>query len=118
VYLTDHQGQAHWVPIHTGCYQWLGWTGAHELVLQKGDRVTPPHETRPQRLLGDWHQWSGKKPAARFIAELKPVPPTAAAESESGAQPDAGPGARSKDAATGEWKLVGGHADNRHLRQG
>jgi hypothetical protein len=116
MYLTDHEGQGHWVPVHTGCYQWLGWTGAHELVIQKGDRVTPPHESRPQRLLGDWHQWSGRKPTARFIAELKPLPPpeaTSAAESTS----DPGPGARSKD-PTGEWKLTGTHPANKHLRQG
>jgi len=118
IYLTDHEGQGHWVPIHTGCYQWLGWTGAHELVIQKGDRVTPPHERRPQRLLGDWRQWSGAKPAGRFIADLKPLP---LAESITGpdstANPDPGPGARSKD-ASGEWKLVGSHPANKHMRQG
>jgi len=123
IYLTDHEGQGHWVPVHTGCYQWLGWTGAHELVIQKGDRVTPPHERRPQRLLGDWHQWSGTKPRARFIAELTPQPPRAAAgdaNSASGSPetPDAGPGARTKSPDNGEWKLVGKHPANRHLRQG
>jgi hypothetical protein len=118
IYLTDHDGQGHWVPVHTGCYQWLGWTGAHELVIQKGDRVTPPHETRPQRLLGDWRQWSGKKPTARFIAELKPLPPKTAAGESGTSLSDAGPGARTKDAMTGEWKLAGTHPANRHMRQG
>lgn len=121
IYLTDQSGQGHWVPVHTGCYQWLGWTGVHELVIQKGDRVTPPHEKRPQRLLGDWHQWSGKKPAARFIADLKPLspaesPPDDAASSTS--QAEAGPGARSKDVETGEWKLVGNHPAHRQHRHG
>lgn len=119
IYLTDHSGQGHWIPMHTGCYQWLGWTGVHELVIQKGDRVTPPHETRPQRLLGDWHQWSGRKPTAKFIAELAPVAPPADQAGESGgSQPDAGPGARSKQPPTGEWKLVGNHPANRVHRHG
>jgi hypothetical protein len=117
IYLTDHDGRAHWVPIHTGCYRWLGWTGVHELVIQKGDRVTPPHERRPQRLLGDWHQWSGRKPAARFIAELTPLS-AAQATSPSEADLDAGPGARSKSPNNGEWKLVGNHPADQHMRQG
>jgi hypothetical protein len=106
-YLTDREGTGHWIPAHTACYPWFGWTGVHELVIQKGDRVTPPHERKPQRLLGDWLQWLGKKPQARYVAELTPLPPEGSS--------DAGPGARSKQ-PTGEWKLVGGHALDRYMR--
>ncbi|HEX5106389.1 MAG TPA: transglutaminase-like domain-containing protein, partial [Pirellulaceae bacterium] len=110
-YLTDHEGEGHWIPAHTSCYAWLGWTGVHELVIQKGDRVTPAHEKRPQRLLEDWLQWIGKQPRARYLAELTPV------ASPSGGESDAGPGARSK-VASGEWKLAGTHPMDRYLRNG
>ena len=110
-FLTDREGQGHWIPAHTSCYAWFGWTGAHELVIQKGDRVTPAHEKKPQRLLEDWLQWSGKQPKGRYIAELTPRPPT------DGSEIDAGPGARTKD-AIGEWKLAGTHPADRYLRNG
>ena len=111
-YLTDHEGQGHWIPAHTSCYSWFGWTGVHELVIQKGDRVTPAHEKRPQRLLEDWLQWSGKQPRARYVADLTPLASPDSAES------DPGPGARVKDAATGEWKLAFKHDMDRYLRNG
>jgi len=115
-YLTNHEGTGCWIPVHTACYRWFGWTGVHELVIQKGDRVTPLHERKPQRLLGDWLQWVGKRPAVRYVAELKPLPPVA----DSPASPsdnDAGPGARSKQ-TSGEWKLVGNHSLDRYMRNG
>ena len=108
-YLTDHDGHGCWIPAHTSCYSWFGWTGVHELVIQKGDRLTVPYEGKPQRLIADWAQWSGKKPAVRFLAELAPV-----ADAESA---DAGPGARSKH-QSGEWKLVGDHPLQRYMRSG
>jgi hypothetical protein len=108
-YLTDYQGQGHWIPAHTSCYSWFGWTGVHELVIQKGDRLTVPYEGKPQRLIADWAQWSGKKPTLRFVADLAPVP-----DATSG---DAGPGARSKH-ESGEWKLVGEHPMQRYMRSG
>jgi hypothetical protein len=111
-YLTDREGQGHWIPAHTSCYSWFGWTGVHELVIQKGDRVTPAHEKRPQRLLEDWLQWSGKQPRARYVADLTPLASPESAES------DPGPGARVKDAATGEWKLAFKHDMDRYLRNG
>ena len=110
-YLTDHEGQGHWIPAHTSCYSWFGWTGVHELVIQKGDRVTPAHERKPQRLLEDWLQWSGKQPRARYVADLSPLASPDSAES------DPGPGARNKD-ATGEWKLAFKHDMDRYLRNG
>jgi hypothetical protein len=110
-YLTDHEGQGHWIPAHTSCYAWLGWTGVHELVIQKGDRVMPAQEKKPQRLLEDWLQWSGKQPQARYVAELTPLAPSDSSES------DPGPGARSK-IASGEWKLAGTHSADRYLRNG
>jgi hypothetical protein len=109
-YLTDEQGQGHWIPAHTSCYQWFGWTGVHELVIQKGDRLTVPHEKRLQRLIPDWAQWSGKRPLLRYIADLKPVAGQSVGD-------DVGPGARSKH-ATGEWKLVGEHPMNQYMRNG
>jgi hypothetical protein len=113
-YLTDKEGEGHWIPAHTACYHWFGWTGAHELVIQKGDRVTPVHERRPQRLLEDWLQWSGKRPDSRFVAELKPLPSEETTDST--ALADVGPGARSKT-ASGEWKLVGAHPLDKFMRQ-
>jgi hypothetical protein len=108
-YLADEAGKGQWIPAHTSCYSWFGWTGAHELVLQKGDSISVPEKKKPQRLLEDWMQWSGARPAARWFAELRPLPPT-----DGG---DAGPGARSKD-AKGEWVVVGTHGLDRYLRDG
>ncbi|MCI0359366.1 MAG: transglutaminase domain-containing protein [Planctomycetaceae bacterium] len=109
-YLTNDAGQGHWIPAHTSCYSWFGWTGVHELVIQKGDRLSVPYEAKLQRLIADWGQWSGKKPKMRFIADLKPLPPD-------GQTDDAGPGARSKH-ESGEWKLAGDHPMQRYMRSG
>ncbi len=111
-YLTDVQGQGHWIPAHTSCYSWYGWTGAHELVIQKGDRVMPAHEKKAQRLLEDWMQWMGKAPECRFVAELNPLAPSTG---ETDADP--GPGARAKQ-ANGEWKISGKHPLDRYMRDG
>ena len=46
-YLTDHEEKGHWIPVHPACYHWFGWTGAHELVIQKGDRVQVPEQSSP-----------------------------------------------------------------------
>ncbi len=107
-YLTDHDGQGHWIPAHTACYSWFGFTGAHELVLQKGDRLSVPQRGRQLRLLDDWLRWSGSKPQVRYVAELTPEPATTGG--------DAGPGARRKD-ERGEWLLVGNHALDKLLRR-
>jgi hypothetical protein len=115
-YLTDHEGAGCWIPAHTACYHWFGWTGVHELVIQKGDRVVPPHERKPQRLLGDWLKWVGKRPGARFAAEFKPLPPVPDSAHSPGDN-DAGPGARSKQVG-GEWKLVGNHPLDSYMRNG
>jgi hypothetical protein len=109
-YLADHDGKGHWIPSHTSCYSWHGWTGAHELVIQKGDRVKPVHEKKAQRLLEDWVQWIGKAPTSRFVADLTPLPP-------SSSESDSGPGARSKQ-ASGEWKIAGNHPLDRYMRDG
>ncbi len=107
-YLTDDQNRGHWIPAHTACYSWFGWTGAHELVLQKGDRLYVPEQHKQLRLMEDWMQWSGRKPRTMYTAELIPL----AGEDNS----DPGPGARSK-APSGEWKLTGSHADEKHMRR-
>ena len=108
-YLNDLDGQGHWIPAHTSAYPWFGWTGVHEMVLQKGDRVHVPEKRRPQRLLADWMQWQGRKPHVRYFAELKPQP-----NAPEGAP---GPGTRSKD-TKGEWLVAGNHALDRVLRDG
>jgi hypothetical protein len=108
-YLTDKQGQGHWIPAHTACYFWFGWTGAHELVLQKGDRLRVPERGgKLYRLQEDWMQWMERRPAVRYLAELTPQP-TKPGE-------DPGPGARRKIAG-GEWKLTGTHPLDRYARR-
>jgi len=109
-YLTNETGEGHWLPVHTACYGWFGWTGAHELVLQKGDRVVHPQKKATQRLLEDWMQWQGMRPEVRFVGELKPT-----ASDSSTAGGDAGPGARRKE-KNGAWKLTGEHPLDRYLR--
>jgi len=107
-YLTDGDGRGHWIPAHTACYPWFGWTGVHELILQKGDRVRLPGKSGVVRLQTDRLRYQGTKPDARYWAELTPL---AAAESS-----DAGPGARSK-IETGEWIAVGTHPLDKALRR-
>ncbi|HEX3998108.1 MAG TPA: transglutaminase-like domain-containing protein [Pirellulales bacterium] len=108
-YLIDEQGEGHWIPAHTACYFWFGWTGAHELVLQKGDRLRMPERgNRLFRLQEDWLRCSGRKPQVRYIAELTPLPASTGA--------DPGPGARTK-MANGEWKVVGKHPLDQYLRR-
>lgn len=102
-HLVDEAGVGHWIPAHTACYPWFGWTGVHELVIQKGDRVIPVHSKTPQRLLEDWGRAAGTRPEFRWTAELKPLP------AEDGADP--GPGGRIKQ-KTGEWTLAGHRLDS------
>jgi hypothetical protein len=108
-YLADEKGVGHWIPAHTACYFWFGWTGAHELVLQKGDRLRMPDRgNRLFRLQEDWMQWQGRRPKARYIAELTPLSATP--------DGDAGPGAREK-MPNGEWKVVGKHPLDQYARR-
>ncbi len=109
IYLTDKDGKGNWIPVHTACYFWFGWTGAHELVIQKGDRLRlPDRGNRLFRLQEDWMQWGGGRPAASYLAELVPQP------AKTGGDP--GPGARRKT-KTGEWKLVGNHSLDHYMRR-
>ncbi len=108
-YLHDHEGRGHWIPAHTSAYSWFGWTGVHELVLQKGDRVEVPELSRPQRLLADWMQFQGRRPKVRYHAQVEPIAPTL--------QADPGPGKRTKD-AKGEWLATGRHPLDGSLRDG
>lgn len=107
-YLTDVEGTGHWIPVHTSCYSWFGWTGAHEIILQKGDRIPVPEKRKDERLLADWMQWQGKRPEVQFFARLNPVPPEGST--------DPGPGARNKD-AKGEWVPVGDYASEPFMRR-
>jgi len=109
MYLVDNSGKGHWIPVHTACYSWFGWTGAHELVIQKGDRLRlPDRGSRFFRLQEDWMQWGGHRPSARYLAELTPQP------AKIGEDP--GPGARRK-INSGEWKLVGNHPLDHYMRR-
>lgn len=108
-YLLDNDGQGHWIPSHTSCYSWFGWTGAHEMVLQKGDKVVIPEKRTPERLLADWLQWQGSRPRFRFLGELTPLPPEP--------MQDAGPGARRKD-DRGAWLTIDTHPLDPFLRDG
>jgi hypothetical protein len=110
-HLVDEQGQGHWIPAHTAAYPWFGWTGVHELTLQKGDSIKVPEKRTSQRLLADWVQWKGARPDVRFLAELTPL----ATEASTIVEP--GPGARRKD-ERGEWKLIGDHAMEAYGRDG
>lgn len=107
-YLTDRDGQGRWIPAHTACYSWFGFNGAHELVLQKGDRVMLPEKRKQARLVADWLRYSGSAPKVRYTAELTPL------ADDSG--DDAGPGARRKD-AKGEWQVVGNHPLDKFMRR-
>ncbi|MGA2068349.1 MAG: transglutaminase-like domain-containing protein [Thermoguttaceae bacterium] len=107
-YLADAKGAEHWIPVHTACYFWFGWTGAHELVIQKGDRIRFPEKNRNYRLLEDWLQWGGRKPESHYLGDLAPQP------GKSG-EP-AGPGARRKS-PTGEWVVVGKDPLDRYTRR-
>jgi hypothetical protein len=108
IYLADGKGEGHWIPIHTAAYSWFGWTGVHELVLQKGDNIDIPEQGKRQRLVVDWMQHVGKRPDVHYFAELKPLP---GKESS-----DPGPGARSK-AKTGEWVKAGTDSQKRLMRR-
>lgn len=110
-FLTDSQGNGHWIPAHTSAYSWFGWTGAHELTLQKGDSIVVPEKRKPQRLLADWMQWQGARPKVRYLAEFTPV------LSSTSIAVDAGPGARRKD-DRGAWIRVGNHPLDPYCRDG
>jgi hypothetical protein len=107
-FLADAEKQGHWIPAHTACYKWFGWNGAHELVLQKGDRVQIPERRRQVRLMDDWTRFSGSAPRSRYTAELTPLPRNPGE--------DAGPGARRKD-EKGEWKVIGSHPLDHYVRR-
>lgn len=106
--LLDVDSQPIWIPAHTAAYPWFGWTGVHEVVLQKGDRIHFPEKRRDYRLLIDWMQWLGRKPQAHFTAEIHPV--------RSSGQDDAGPGARRKR-VDGRWEAIGEYADAKFVRK-
>ncbi len=106
--LLDQHKQEQWIPVHTAAYFWFGWTGVHELVIQKGDRIRVPERNKIYRLLEDWLQWSGRKPQARYLAEVIPLPP------EPGGDP--GPGARRKS-PSGQWLLIGKHPADKIMRR-
>jgi hypothetical protein len=98
--LSDGDGVTHWIAAHTAAYNWFGWTGTHELVLQKGDRIYQPGLNKTNRLICDWVSWEGRRPTTGYFGELTPIE---------------GPGQRIKN-SLGGWDLSGRHADNHFLR--
>lgn len=101
--LHDHDGVWHWVPIHTAAYSWFGWTGAHEVVFQKGDKIRLPGRTSAIRLVDDWYRTKGPQPKTEFTCEIRPVAPE-------GEPP--GPGSRKK-LPNGQWRSL----DNSRFRR-
>jgi hypothetical protein len=99
-FLVDGDGKGHWIPAHTASYFWFGWTGAHEMVLQKGDRIDVPETRGKERLVRDWMRYTGRSPRVRYLGKLKPLPAKPGA--------DIGPGTRTKN-EKGQWQLTGGH---------
>jgi hypothetical protein len=106
--LNDWNGSIHWIPAHTAAYRWFGWTGAHEIVFQKGDRIFMPGKDSTVRLISDWYSFDGRRPSIEFFGEIKPV-------SLSGDDP--GPGHRRKNRRSG-WDLVGEHPAKSRIRDG
>ena len=103
--LVDEKQKSYWIPVHTAAYSWFGWTGVHEVVLQKGDNIPIPQQRKRVRLVYDHFQCKGKKPKLEFTMTVRPI-----AESDG----DAGPGAREK-MTNGRWKLIAKHkADKFH----
>ena len=99
--LHDYDGRWHWVPIHTAAYNWFGWTGAHEIILQKGDRLQLPGRKRTVRLIDDWYRIKGPQPKMKFTSTIKPV--------------DEGPGRREKQ-RDGQWKVTADSNNRRLMR--
>jgi hypothetical protein len=104
--LLDEQNAPHWIPAHTAAYSWFGWTGAHEIVLQKGDRVRQSGPDKNVRLILDWWRFAGNKPKIEFTASVTPL-------ADEGTDP--GPGARIKQ-PDGKWVLAGDHPANERIR--
>ncbi len=107
--LIDESDRPHWIPAHTAAYSWFGWTGAHEIVLQKGDHVLQAGPDKKVRLLLDWWRCGGGKPKIKFTASVEPLAP------DNDPEQDCGPGARTKH-EDGRWSLVGSRTDNKLLR--
>ena len=104
--LHDESGKFHWIPVHTAAYSWFGWTGAHELVLQKGGRIRIPARKKTLRLIDDWYQMQGTRAKFTFTTELIPVAKEGIAHA---------PGGRIK-LPNGKWKLIGKHPANKFHR--
>jgi hypothetical protein len=104
--LHDHEKRPHWIPVHTAAYSWFGWTGAHEVILQKGDNIRLPSRRRSLRLLDDWYSIRGIRPKVTFTSKIEPV----ALDSS-----DPGPGGREK-LSNGVWHLTGNHPAQKFMR--
>ena len=104
--LHDQEGKFHWIPAHTAAYSWFGWTGVHELVLQKGDNIRIPARKKSLRLVDDWYRMSGKRAKFTYTTDITPVALNGA---------EAGPGGRTK-LPNGQWRFTGEHPANKFHR--
>jgi len=107
-FLHDNQGRGYWIPAHTSGYRWFGFTGVHEVVLQKGDLVVEPERKRRSRFLHDWMKCAGTRPVTQYTSQLTPL------SSTDGSDP--GPGGRVKP-AKGPW-VPGRHRLDKYFRDG
>jgi hypothetical protein len=108
--LFDELDRPHWIPAHTAAYSWFGWTGAHEIILQKGDRIRQHGLDKNVRLVKDWWRCGGVKPKIRFTASVQPL------ADPNDPHGDPGPGAREKQ-PDGQWVLSGKHPADKHMRE-
>ena len=108
ILLIDTKGVLNWIPVHTAGYSWFGWTGVHEVVLQKGDSIPNLQSRKKIRLVSDYYRCQGRKPTIEYTASIKPL------AIEKGT--DVGPGERRKK-TDGRWELVQRHkADKFHRK--
>ena len=105
--LHDHDGNWHWIPVHTAAYDWFGWTGVHEVVLQKGDRIHIKSRRKNLRLIDDWYQIKGPRPIMEFTATCEPIATNGQ---------DSGPGGRRK-MPDGQWQPTGKYRSSNFVRR-
>ena len=107
-WLRDHENRPYWIPAHTSGYTWFGLTGAHELVMQKGEGIRVPEKRSRVRFIHEWAKWTGPKPQIQYTSQLTPL--------ADGPHSDPGPGSRIKP-PQGAWQ-VGNHPLDKFLLNG
>ena len=106
--LLDEQGKEQWIPAHTACYFWFGWTGVHELVIQKGDRLRGAGKVGALSAAGRLDAMEGPPAGSEVPGRAH------AAAGRNGWR--SGPRRRRK-VASGEWQPIGKYAGDRYVRR-